>query len=156
MRRFDVKNLKKVKTVMTFDFSNVTFFGEHAFPFEMRMACVVGLMGVVPVAVEYTDLSCSCDDEAYVGTALCQGRSVECNISRFSTFLLMSISYAIAGTVIRLMITIWRNHFLVDLFEKAYYQVFCVLIPLVCALATGFLDFQVTIFVCIFYSLFGS
>jgi hypothetical protein len=103
---------------------------------------VVGMLDVVPVAVQYTDLPCYCEDEEYVGTALCQGRSTMCSISRFSVFLLMSMSYTMAGTVVRLLITIWRNRSLLRAFDMAYYPVFSVLVPFICAIAALALDFQ--------------
>jgi hypothetical protein len=36
----------------------------------MVTVCAVGLLDVIPVAVEYTDLACSCGDEEFLGTAL--------------------------------------------------------------------------------------
>jgi hypothetical protein len=111
----------------------------------MLTVCVVGLLDVIPVAVEYTDLACSCGDEEFIGTALCQGKSVECWVSRFTIFLMMSISYTIAGTVIRLLLNINRQRSLLGIFDKVYYLIFGFLIPLGCAFAAGFLDFQVMI-----------
>jgi hypothetical protein len=47
-----------------------------------------------------------------------------------------------AGTVVRLLLTIWRNRLLLKAFDTAYYPVFSVLIPFICAVAALALDFQ--------------